>query len=227
MKKQIIVIGLGRFGTSLAKALSKAGHDVLALDRNEKSIQNISAQVTHVIQADATDETVLKDIDIDKFDIAVVAMGTAIESSVLSTILLKKLGVPYVIARANSELHGTILEKIGADTVVFPEREMGIRVAQVVTLTNVSDYMPVAQSYGIAKLTIPDNIAGENLENLGCGQKGKWEVAVLLIQREGEVIVTPGNKEVVKPNDILILAGENDKIEKLLTEARKNKGEDS
>ena len=137
MKKQIIVIGLGRFGTSLAKALSNAGHDVLALDRNEKSIQNLSGQVTHVVQADATDETILKDIGVDKLDIAVVAIGTAIESSVLTTILLKKLGVPYVIARAHSELHCSIPDKIGADTVVYPEREMGIRVAQVVTLTNV------------------------------------------------------------------------------------------
>ena len=222
MKKQIVVIGLGRFGISLATTLSGIGHDVLALDKDETRVQDIASQITHAIQADATNETILKELGIGKFEIAIVAIGSAIESSVLSTILLRKLGVPYVIARANSDLHGRILEKIGADTVVYPEREMGIAVAEVVTLSGVSDYMSVAQGYGVVKLTAPPYLVGEKLSELGCGPKGKWEVGVLLIQHKEEVIVTPGQREVVEAGDVLILAGKHESLEKLLTEAKKN-----
>jgi len=226
MKKQIAVIGLGRFGVSLATTLANMGHDVLAIDRNENHVQNIATQITHAVQADATNEVILTELGINKFDIAIVAIGSAIESSVLTTILLKKLGVPYVIARANSELHGSILQKIGADTVVYPEREMGTSLAQVVTLSNVWDYMSVAPGYGVAKLTAPSYLVGEKLSQVGFGPKGKWEVAVLLIQRGKEVIVTPGQGEVIQPDDILIVAGNDDKLERLLAEAKKNKTEE-
>jgi trk system potassium uptake protein TrkA len=226
MKKQIAVIGLGRFGTSLANTLYGMGHDVLAIDVDEKKIHTIASQITHAVQADATNETILKDLGIDGFDIAVVAIGTSVENSVLSTILLKKLGVPYVIARADSDLHGSILEKIGADTVVYPEHEMGTRTAQIVTLSYVWDYMSVTEGYGIAKLSTPEYLEGQRLSDVGFGPKGKWGVAVLLIQRAEEVIVTPSQSEVIKPYDALIVAGSDDKIEGLLAEASKSKQEE-
>ncbi|MDP2719249.1 MAG: TrkA family potassium uptake protein [Dehalococcoidia bacterium] len=221
MKKQIAVIGLGRFGISLAKTLTNLGHEVLAIDMDEKKIQDISADITHAVQADATSELVLKELSIRSFDIAVVAIGSAIESSVLCTLLLKKLGVPYVIARADTELHGSILQKIGADTVIYPEQEMGTRLAQVVTISNVSDYMSVTPGYGVAKLRAPDSLAGHKLSELGFGPKGKWEVMVVLIKRENEIIVNPGRGEVVNPGDILIVVGNDDKVEKLVAEANK------
>src|SRR3989304_1692560 len=112
MKRQVAIIGLGRFGSSLAKSLFDMGHDVLAIDTDEKLVQNIASYVTHAVQADATDETVLKELGIPGFHVAIVSMGSAVQSSVLCTILLKKLGVRYVIARADDELHGTILEKM-------------------------------------------------------------------------------------------------------------------
>ncbi len=222
MKKQIVVIGLGRFGISVATTLSSIGHDVLAIDKEEVSVQNIAPQVTHAIQADATNESVLKELGIGNFEIAIVAMGTAIESNVLSTILLKKLGVRYVIARANDELHGSILEKIGADIVIYPEREMGTRVAHGVTLIDVSDYMTVAPGYGVAKLAVPPHIVGERLSGIGFGSEGEWKVAVLLIQRGKEVIVTPGQREVIKADDVLVLAGSDENLEKLLAGLQKN-----
>ena len=225
MKKQIVVIGLGRFGISLATTLANMGHDVLALDRTETKVQDIASKITHAVQADATNETTLKELGIDKFDVAIVAIGSAIESSVLTTILLKKLGIGYLIARANNDLHGSILEKIGAYTVVYPEREMGMRIAQAVTLRDVSDYMPVAKSYGVAKLMAAPHLVGEKLADIGFGPKGKEEVAVLLIQRDKEVIVNPGAREAIEANDVLILAGSDDKVEKLLSEAKKNKEE--
>lgn len=223
MKKQILVIGLGRFGINLATTLASAGHDVLAIDKDERRIQNVASQVTHAIQADATNESVLRDLGIGNFEIAIVAIGSAIESSVLSTILLKKLGVRYVIARADDELHGSILEKIGADNVVYPEREMGTRTAHGVTLIEVSDYMTIVSGYGVSKLIALPNTVGKSLSDIGFGRKGEWEVAVLLIQRGKEVIVTPGQQEVIKPDDVLVLAGSDEKLEKLLAELRKNK----
>jgi trk system potassium uptake protein TrkA len=225
MKKQIVVIGLGRFGTSLATTLACLGHDVLALDRSEKEVQSIASQVTHAVQVDATNETLLKELGVGSFDIAIVGIGARVDSSVLITILLKKLGIPYVIAKADSELHGSILEKIGADRVVYPECEMGVRVAQGVTLLDVSDYMPLSPGYGISKLEAPPYFVGKRLNELGFVKKGKWEVAVFLIMRDSEIIVSPRQNEVVKADDVLIIAGSHDSLEKLLAKAKKNEKE--
>ncbi|MDD5287601.1 MAG: TrkA family potassium uptake protein [Dehalococcoidales bacterium] len=222
MKKQIIVIGLGRFGRSVSRTLHNLGHDVLAIDTDEKTVQSMSNEITHTIQADGTNENLLRELGVGNFDIAIVAIGSSIEHSVLSTILLKKLGLPQVIARADNTLHGSILEKIGADKVVYPEQEMGERVAHVVTLTDVSYYMPLVQEYGVAKMKAPPYLVGGRLAELGFGPKGKWEIAVLLIQREKEIIVTPGQQETIKSGDTLIVAGNNDRLEKLLEEAKKN-----
>jgi trk system potassium uptake protein TrkA len=223
MKKQIVVIGLGRFGASVARTLHTIGHDVLALDMDEKTVQNVAAEITHSIQADGTNETVLRELGIGNFDIAIVAIGSAVEASVLSTILLKNLGVPYVIARADNVLHGSILEKIGADNVVYPEQEMGARVAHIVTLPEISYYMPLVAGYGVARMTAPAYLVGEKLSDLGFGPKGKWEVAVVLIQREKEIIVTPSQQEPVRDGDIIVVAGNNDNLEKLLLEAKKSR----
>ncbi len=224
MKKQIVVIGLGRFGISIAKTLHGVGHDVLALDANDKAVQKISSEITHSIQADGTNEVVLRELGVSNFDIAIVAIGSAVEASVLCTILLKKLGVPYVIARADNDLHGSILERIGADKVVYPEQEMGTRVAHVVTLTDVSLFMPLIAGYGVAKLTAPVYLVGKQITDVGFGPKGKYEVAVLLIQREKEIIVTPSLQEIIREKDVLVTAGNSDNLEKLLQDAQKAAG---
>lgn len=223
MKRQVAVIGLGRFGASLAHTLYSMGHDVLAIDTNERSVQNIASKITHAVQADATDEAILKELGLGDFDVAIVAMGSAIESSVLTTIIVKKLGVRYVIARAENELHGTILDKIGADKVVYPEREMGISVAHGLTLSDVLDYMSVTERYGVAKLAVPSHFVGKTLSELGFGPGRKWEVAVLLIQRKKEVLVTPAEKETVRDEDVLIVAGDDDRLEQLLNAAKRKK----
>jgi trk system potassium uptake protein TrkA len=150
-------------------------------------------------------------------------MGSDIENSVLSTILLRKLGVRYVVGRADNDLHGSILEKIGADKVVYPEREMGTRVAHGLMLTQVLDYMPVAPAYGVAKVSPPNSFVGRTLSELGLGREGKWGIAVLMIYREREIIVTPDRMEVVRAEDTLILSGNDLKMEQMLTEAHKMK----
>lgn len=220
MKKQVVIIGLGRFGSSMASTLFSMGHDVLAIDTDEREIQRISSEVTHAVQADATNETILKELGVANFDVAVVAIASDIQSSVLSTILLKKLGVRYVIAKAENELHGSILGKIGADKVILPEREMGTMVAHALTLTDVLDYIPVTASYGVAKLVAPTCFVGKTFSELGLGREGKRGVAVLLIQREKQIIITPDRAEIVHLGDILILAGNDDNLEQLLSEAK-------
>lgn len=221
MKKQVAIIGLGRFGVGLANTLLGMGYDVLALDVDEERVQAVASQITRAIHADATDEAVLRGLGIDKFDVAIVSMGSDIEHSVLTTILLRKLGVPLIVARADNELHGTILDKIGADKVIYPEREMGTRVAHALTLTSVLDYMSIAPSYGVAKIDPPNSFVGRTLSELGLGPEGKWEVAVLLLQREREIIVSPDRMEVIRLDDVLIVSGNDSRLEQLLTEARK------
>ena len=222
MKKQIVVVGLGRFGVSLAANMSRMGHDVLALDTDEQKIQSASGQATHTVQADATNEAVLRELGAGNFDIAIVAIGTSVQSSVLATILLKKLGVPYVIARASSDLHGEILDKIGADKVVYPERQMGEMIAHETILGNVSEYMPVVPGYGIAKVEACSNFIGQTLSDLGVGPRGKLGVAALIIQREKDVIVTPDQSETIKQGDIIIIAGNDDRLTDFLFKAKNN-----
>lgn len=221
MKKQVAVIGLGRFGVSLANTLASIGHEVLALDIEEKNVQEVASRITHAVQADATKEAVLRQLGIGNFGIAIVTMSE-IETSVLTTILLKKLGVRYVIARAENEIHGSILEKIGADKVVYPEREMGIMIAHVLTLGDVIDYIPVIAGYGVVKIASSPYFVGKTLSDLGFGQHGKWEVAVLLMQRKQDVIVSPRSTEIITPEDVLVVGGSWDRLEELITEAQKS-----
>jgi trk system potassium uptake protein TrkA len=220
MKKQIVVIGLGRLGQSIAKTLVNIGHEVLAIDQNEPMIQAISPFVTHAVQTDPTNESALRELGVGNFDIAVVALPE-IEASVLSTILLKKLGIPFIIARAISEAHGAILEKIGANKVVHPEREMGSGIAYSLTLGNVIDYIPVTLNYGVVKMSVPAYFVGKSLPDIGFGQRGRLEVIVLLLQRNQEIIINPGSAEQVKPDDVLVVAGRWDKLDELFSHFQK------
>jgi trk system potassium uptake protein TrkA len=195
------------------------GNDVLALDNDEKVVMSVASQLTRAIQADTTDEAVLKELGVPDYDVAIVSIGS-IEGSVLSTILLKKLGVRQIIARANSELHGSILEKIGVDNVVYPEREMGIQTAHNMIIREATDYMPVSQTFGITKLPALPCLVGKTLFDAGFGPKGRWEVAVLMLQHQNEIIVVPELKQTIKEGDFLIVSGEDDKVQRLLDDAR-------
>jgi trk system potassium uptake protein len=222
MKRQIVVIGLGRLGSSLAVTLAGVGHEVLALDSDEKNVLSIASEVTHAVQVDVTSEQALRQLGITNFDIAIITMPE-IETSVLATILVKKLGIRYIIGRAVNELHGSILEKIGADKVVYPERDMGIGMAYVLTLGDVIDYIPVTPNYGVVRISVPTYFVGSTLADLGFGRTGKWEVIVLLLQRRQDVIVSPNVMEVVKPSDVLVVSGSFDKLEQLFAQIQKHK----
>jgi len=220
MKKQVAIIGLGQFGSSLAREVFKLGHDVLAIDDDEKKVQNIISDITHAVQADATDEAVLTELGVKNFDIAVVAMGESIQNNVLTTVILKKLNVPYVIARAENELHQSILEKIGADKVIFVEREMGQRVAQSLEVKNEFDGVSVTPGYSVVKLDATPLLLDKQLQDIELGRGGTYDIAVLLIQRGREVIFSPPLMNVVKKGDVLILSGADDNIDKWLKQVK-------
>ncbi len=220
MGKQVVVVGLGSLGASLAETLNNIGHEVLVLDKREAVVQEIASRVTQAIQVDPTSESSLKSLGVGNFEIGVVTLAD-IEESVLATILLKKLGVRYVISTAISDLHGTILEKVGADKVVYPEREMGAGIAYVLTLGDVIDYIPVTSGYGVVKMSAPSYYIGKTLSELGFGHRGKWEVVVLLLQRKQDILINPAGTEMLRAEDVLVVSGNWDKLEDLFSHMQK------
>jgi trk system potassium uptake protein TrkA len=219
MAKQIAVIGLGRFGTSLAVMLYNAGYEVLAVDKASDLVEGISAQVTHAVRINATNEAALQKLGIKNFNAAVVTIGASIQDSVMITILLKKMGVKYIVARADNELHGEILSSIGADKIIFPEQDTAFRTGPVLTLKDVTDFVPLGIGSGIVKAKAPSNFVGRTLSDIGFGTGANNEVVVLMIQRGKEAIVNPPIDEVVSYVDILIIAGNVGEVEKIIEKA--------
>jgi trk system potassium uptake protein len=216
MAKQVAVIGLGRFGTSLAVMLHNSGYEVLAIDKASDLVENISAQVTHAVRINATNENALQKLGITKFDVVVVTIGDAIQDSVMIAILLKKMGVKYIVARADNELHGEILSSIGVDKVIFPEKDTALRTGPVLTMRDVTDFVPLGIGAGIVKAKVPSAFVGRTLADIGFGSGTKNGAVVLMIQRGKEALINPSIDEVVSYVDILIIAGNNEDIEKII-----------
>ena len=222
MKKQVCVIGVGRFGAAVAQELYQSGHDVLAIDTDEARIQDLSGKVTYAVRADASNESVLKELDVADFDVAIVGLGSEnVQSSILITVLLKTIGVPFVIARATNELHGSTLERVGADKVVFPEMESARRTAHVGFTAGVIDYMPIVPNFGISKMRPPEEMLGRTLEEVGLGgSQDKHGVSVLAIRRGRTSFLHPAKDEEIRPGDVLIVAGANEHIGRLYDQSR-------
>ena len=219
MKKQVVVVGLGRFGQSIAMELYQSGHDVLAIDLDEKKVQDSLGQVTYAVKGDATSEALLKELGAQNFDVAIVTIGSDIQASILITVLLKSLNIPFIIARSTNELHGNTLNRIGADKVVHPEEETGKRLAHVEFQSGIIDYMHIASNYGVTKMRPPDKMISHTLEESGMsGPRDKYGIAVLAIRRGRECILVPSKEEIVQPGDILIVAGSSESLSKLHTE---------
>jgi trk system potassium uptake protein len=222
MSKQVAVIGLGRFGTNLATILYNAGYEVLAIDKSAELVEDISEKVTHAVRANATEEAALKKLGIDRYDVAVVTVAS-IQDSVMITILLKKMGVKYIVARADNELHGEILQSIGAHKVIFPEKDTAIRTGPILTIQDVVDYIPLVNGSGVVKAKATPYFIGKTLEDIGFGSGSKGGVVVLMIQRGKEGLIYPPLTEVVSHIDVLIMAGSTNDIEKLMEKAEKTR----
>ncbi len=216
MAKQAVVIGMGRFGVSLARELYQIGWDVLGIDKSEQVVQELSGQLTSLVQADSTSETVLRELGISNYDLAVVSIGTDIQASIMTTLLLKTLGVKEVISRANNNLHGQTLRRIGADRIVFPEQETGVRLAHTLFDPNVVEYMSIVPSFGISKVAAPEHLIGQSLEEAGLGGlRYRQSITVLAIRRGREPILFPAKEEVITAGDILFVACRDDRLDRI------------
>jgi len=211
--EQVMVIGLGRFGSAVARELERLGHQVLAIDQGEQQVNDIAADVTHALQLDAADEAALRSAGAGDFGTAIVAISSDAEPSIFATMVLKRLGVENVIAKAGSLLHGEILARVGADRVVFPERETGLRLAHSFNVPNVLDYLDVAPSFGIEKIRPPKSFVGRTLGELDL--KGRLGLTPVAVRRGKQVVVNPTRDERIGEGDELILIGRDDKLDQL------------
>lgn len=213
MKKQFVVIGCGRFGSSVAQALHSMGFDVLAVDKSEEIIQHMADSVTHAVQADATDENSIRSLGIRNFDVAVVTIGSNIQASILVTLMVKELGVKYVVAKAQNELHANVLYKIGADRVVFPEREMGVRVAHNLVSSNILDYIELAPDYSIVEIAALKDWIGKNMSEIR--MRARYGINVMAIKKGKEINISPTAADIIDENDILVVIGHNNDLQKI------------
>lgn len=211
--KQFAVIGLGRFGSSVATALARMGCQVLAIDSDAEKVEAIMDEVTHAIQADARDEEALKAAGIRNVDVAIVAIGENVEANILVTLIVKELGVKCVVAKALNDLHAKVLAKIGADKIVFPERDMGIRVARTLAAGNVLEHIDLSPDYSIVEIAASRRLAGKTLGQLNL--RAKHGVMVVAIKHGDNIVVAPGAEDVVREGDILVLIGPTKVLERL------------
>lgn len=216
MGQQVIVVGLGRFGSAAARELEALGHEVLAVDVNEGVINEIAAEVTHAVQADASDEDALRALGAGHFQNAVVAMSSSVEASIFATMALKRLGVPRVIVKASTALHGAILERIGADRVVYPESEAGADVAHTLLIPEVLDYIDLAPRFGVAKISVPAAFVGRTLRELDLGTR--FKVTTLALVQGAAVEVNPHRDEPLREGDYLLLIGNDDELAKVTSD---------
>ncbi|NHN34551.1 potassium channel family protein [Paenibacillus agricola] len=211
MKKQFAIIGMGRFGTSVAKTLSGLGFEVLAIDNSEQRMQEISSIVTHVVQADSTDEEALNALGLRNFDVVVVAIGEDIQASILTTIIVKEMGIPTVIVKAQNELHGKVLRKVGADKVIYPERDMGQRVAHNLISTNIIDYIELSEKHSIVELKASRKMIGKNLRQLDI--RAKYGCNVIAIKTGSSMNIAPNAEDLITEDDLLIVVGSNEDLQ--------------
>lgn len=204
--KSYIVIGLGRFGSEVARRLCQLGCEVLALDTNTDLVQAISNDVTHAAAADGRDKGVLRALGAGDFDCGIVAIGDSLADSVLATMNLKELGVPKVVCKAHDETHRQVLKKLGADQIVIPEQEQAYRLARSLSSQNVLDYIELSEDYGIIDLPAPDSWTGKNLRELNV--RAKLGVNILAVKKENKINVSPTAEYTVCSGDIMVILGD-------------------
>ena len=214
--KQYIVIGCGRFGSSVATTMHLLGHEVMAIDKNEDIIQNIADKVTHAAIVDVIDEQSLRALGIGNFDVAIIAIGSDIRASIMATIIAKEAGVSQVVCKATDELQAKVLYKIGADRVVFPERDMGVRVAHNIVSDNILDHIELDPEYSIVEIVTPSSWIGKTLIELDL--RAKYEITVLAIKTGKTINVTPSPDEELKAGSILVIIGQNTRISEITSE---------
>ena len=213
--KTFVVIGLGRFGSAVATELSSLGHEVLALDDSEENVEKVADKVTHAVTGDARDPAVLRALGVRNYDCAIVAVGVDIGTSALVTLNLKELGVRRVICKAQSHVHRKVLEKIGADRVVFPEHEMGVKLAQGLSSSNVLNFIELSDDFGIVELEIPKSWQHRSIRDLDI--RAKHHVNIIAVRKgsTGMLDVAPGGDYLLEAKDAVVTLGRNEDINRL------------
>lgn len=211
--KQYVVIGCGRFGQSVAIKLAELGCEVMVVDDSAEIIQNISTKVTYAVQADATDENALKALGIRNFDVAIVTIGSDIQASILVTLMVKELGVKHVVSKAQNPAHAKVLYKIGANRVVFPEKEMGVKVAKSLVSNNVLDLIDLSPDVSIIEIKVREDWVGRSLVDIN--MRRMYQVSVIAIKREDGLDIDIEPDRVLLHNDILVVIGNNANLRKL------------
>lgn len=211
MRKQFVVIGLGRFGGSVTKTLCSLGYEVMGIDKDERRVQEYAAVLTQVYQADSTDENVMKELGVRNMDHAIVAIGEDLQSSILTTLILKDLGVKHVTAKATNDYHQRVLEGLGADHIVHPERDTGVRVAHQVTSKNMIEFLELSPEHSLVEVIAPSSFGGKTLKTLDF--RAKYGCSVMAIRRkDNEIVVSPHADELIFEGDMLVMIGRNTDI---------------
>ena len=211
-RKQFLVAGLGLFGTSVAVTLQGLGYEVYALDSDESIVQDLSIQLPYVVCGDASDKKTLQSLPLEDVDVAVVSIGN-VERNMMATMLLKELGIKQVVSKAINNLHGAMLSKIGADKVVYAERDMGERVAHNLISAGVMDYIELSGEISVMSLPIPTEFIGKNL--IEADLRRRYDVNVVAIKREGRTMVNPKAQEVFQPEDEIVVLGTHEGVKRM------------
>ena len=215
-KSNVAVIGLGRFGSSIARSLYNIGHDVLAIDLDESKVHDIMGQVTHSVAGDGTNEGVLRELGVEAYDAAVVAIGSDIVASVMACVILQTIGISNVVARANNETHGNALHKLGVNRIVHTEKEMGNRVAHSLFTPEVEQYVGLTNDFGVNVIRVPREWVEKPLKEIGfSGPRGK-QSAVLALKRGKDVFLSPDTDDHLKSGDVIVVAGKDDHLSETL-----------
>lgn len=212
-EREFLVIGLGRFGASLARALLDNGHDVLAIDSDFATVERRSTEIPHIAQLDSTNIEALREIGADHFDTAVVCIGTDFESNIMTTVSLQKLGVRKIVAKVRTRTQKDILELVGAHEVILPEHEAGIRLARRLSAEDFVDYLEISPEIGVVEMNAPDRYHGQTLVEANLRQK--YGLTVLAIRRGDDVIVNPPADTTILENDEFLVVGKITDAERL------------
>ncbi len=213
MKKNVIVLGLGRFGTAVAKKLYEKNVEVMAVDINYNKVQKIADNVTSAVQADMTDEEAMEELGISNFDVAVIGTGTNLEASIEASLICKDAGVQTIIAKATSETHARILEKIGVDKITYPELDTGNRLANIISGSNILEMLKFSSEFTLVELKARKKWIGKSLRDLDL--RDKYEVNVVAFKRDDQIIFTPGPDEKIQEDDNLLMIAKTENLSEL------------
>ncbi len=213
MSRQFVIIGLGRLGSAMIATLDSLGYDVLGIDADEELIQDLSGDFpnAHLVAADATEDSVLRDLNVGQFDAAAVVIGENMEASILATANVKELGVPFVVARAISGLHGRVLERIGADRIIEPEKDMGAQVARTMASPTVLDYVDLGENEALIEAEVPEKWVDKSLADLHLSRESG--LTVLAIKPKGKSGTIPTGDTVLHRGDVLVVGGTKEKLD--------------